>query len=257
MMAAMHQLQLPPATGTLVLWLNSDCLGLANNTAVANWADGSGYNNSGSQANSTKQPVCYTLSRNGHSSVNFPGGGTRVLNCGNSTSLNLPTGMTGMVVANCTGADSGDNAWFLFKNADFRAAPPYTNPPSYGLGVMNGNGAQGFPYTVGGSWADHTGNGTPSKKNAWHLFTYIFATNANFSASNWTMRLDGAQTNTGNTAGNITNYTGQLQVGAYDVTSWGPENMTGNIAEIKLWNVALTGANLTSQENILRAKYSL
>ena len=215
-----------PLTG-MRLWLKADA-GLSAGNGINLWADQSGNgNNATQQTNASQQPTLAlaTTGPNGRPVVHFAG----------SQSLTLPNVMSG--------ATQGE----IFAVVRSSAAAGTRN----GLWAWGGAGGGLYPYSDGAIYDDFGTNTWVSLGQPPVDLTQYQLYNISSSSSEWTQRFNGLASydRLGNTVSFRTNpVLGQDPGGGY---------FTGDIAEIIVYNQALTQAQRIAVDKYIIAKYNL
>jgi hypothetical protein len=225
----------------LVLWLRADILSLSDNDSVTSWSDDSGNANNASEA--THPPIYKTSIINSLPVVRFNGSNS-ILRIPDAATLDITTAITVMVVGRVNGSGTF-NGWWLMKNGNSSS-----DGSVYGTAWQASSGYYLLSMDVGSVWADHASTSWTDDGN-FHVATYIY------NGTNWYIRIDGVQVDTGSLSGTIRATTGELSIGGYD-QSWSfSEFLNGDIAEIKIWNGGLSGTGLSNAESALLTKYGL
>lgn len=229
-------------TAEQVLWLEADYYNndLGDDESVTTtWVDQSGQNNN---AEPTGDPIFWENQINGHSIIRF-NGTSSLFEIADSVSLSSPE-ITIFAVGKFI-AQGVQQGWICFKNGDISS-----DPAAYGLGrLFFGGDPVTFSFNNGGGWSDHTG--TTVSLDTYYLITAIY------DGSNWYIRVNGSQTGSGSASGSLIDTTGSLQLGGYNQSFSNAEYLNGDIAEIMIYNGAITGTPLSVIESNLMTKYGL
>jgi hypothetical protein len=227
----------PIPTTNLNLWLIGDNGVTQSGGVVSAWADQSGNGLNASQGTSTYRPTYVTSSMNGHAIVRF-NGSNNYLNVA-SGFANFTSGVSIFVVAKPSYA----NWWDRF--IDFGTGSPTNNL----VFARNGNSNTLSYETYNGSWSD------------------LDATNA--IPVNTAYVLEVVQSSSGSTSiykngtslsmGTVTLPTNVTRTQNYIAKSDGGSDgyYEGDIAEIIIYNSALSTTNRQTVETYLRTKYGL
>lgn len=233
----------PPPTPVPVLttWFKADALsGLTNGAPVSLWPDSSGNGDNATQTNSSQMPTLATGAINGFPVVRF--------NSVNQTYLAFPRPVDGDLTIICLfQSTQGLNSGTLYYQ---------------GAGLVNGEVAGvvndfGTCLFANGSICAGTGNpdvavnsGTGFNDGQPHIFTFTRQRNTGALA----LYVDG--TLAGTTTGGTENLTGpaNLVLGAQQTLLY---FLSGDIAEVKIYDGALSDSDRMADENSLRCKYGL
>lgn len=227
------------------LWLAADNLALSDGNAIASWADKSPEVNNASAAGGL-QPTYKSNIINGLPVARFAGG--QLMTIANIASIN-PTTMSAFVVASVTGQQGGENGFFFMKNASAG-----TGQTVYGVGrafsVITNKWTMSLNLS-GSNWADHASTADLSLS----AFALLSCT---FDGSNWRLYKNAATDGNGALSGSIyAASTGTLQIGGYNASWSGQERLIGDIAEIILFNSALSDVDRQAVEAMLNTKYAI
>jgi len=173
----------------------------------------------------TLGPVFKTSIKNGHDVVRFDGAAANHMGDGGDDSASFPSAATLFYVA----APNSDTQFGIYTDGANDAWDDF------------GGDAYVGPFKT--TRTLHAGVGVPS--TGWHYVTY------NSGASAYVYRLDGVQqsSDAANFAVGTAHKIGRQSTGA----GW----FSGDIAEILVYDTALSGANVTSVEAYLVSKYGL
>jgi len=220
----------PRSVAGCVLWLRADALALAGGAGVAAWADQSGQGNSAAQATGLNQPTFQVAQINGLPALSFDG--THSFMTGAIGSLTADHSRTGFAVLQAGGTNVYGTA--------------------FNVGTSAGNSAWGFGLNNDGKYVEFQWGGD---LEGTAYTTAVQLVSALKSADNLSIYVDGAL-NAGPTAEAAANVTGtayaigQLVDGATIA-------FTGLLAELLVYNAALTSADRHAVEAYLAAKYGL
>ena len=228
--------------GGPVLWLKADALGLANGTAVSTWTDQTEYGFNLTQGTGANQPILYTGQINGYPAVRFDGSND-FMQGSFSGSITNKTMMAVVRLTNLTPtATSGGGAPVTVQNAagsQFDAIVYNEYTPKRWL-----NGTDGFnrtPATV--SAYDQTSTGP-------HLVTITSA------SSSYNLFQNGGLESSTTWYSPPTITSGTFNVGLRH-TGAGNGYFYGDVAEVLVYNKALTDAERYSIETSLMTKYGI
>jgi len=225
----------PTAISGLKLWLRADVLALADGTAVSSWTDSSGLGNHATQETGANQPLFKTAILNGKPVIRFDGTNDR-LDTSGSASLNF-TEATIFVVRNNQAnpcalliAQSGgtvNNAFIMYDKRIYHHSAPGVNK-----NLSHQNSPAGF-FVQSGRFGV-----APAELELW---------------------LDGVgSTQSNGTSGTPSDYTvinRAATVGSMNPP--GPEKLNGDIAEIIVYDSALSEWNRKAVEQWLGQKYAI
>jgi hypothetical protein len=230
-----------PASG-LSLWLKADAGVTLSGSNVTGWADQSGNGNNAS-ANSGQEPTFASSFSNSKPAIEF-NGTTQIMQIADANSLDFLT-TSSFIVLKYIGQGTGNNIVY-FKNAN--AGSP-AGPAMYGLVGANGDNLVSFSVNVGG-WADYE--------------TSISIANAvpkilsmTYDGTDQNVYSNGGISNTFSIVGNIATSTGLFQIGGYNQSFGASEYFYGQIAEVIMYNRAVTGAERQQVEAYLMDKYAI
>ncbi len=230
-----------PAPPVLATWFKADAFsGLANGAPISTWPDASGNGDDATQSNSSQRPTFVTGTLNGLPVVRF--------NSANQTYLSFPRPVSGDFTIICVfqstqGLNSGN---LYYQGAGFVNGEV--------AGVVNDFGTCLF---ANGSICAGTGNpdvavtsGPGFNDGHPHIFTFT----RQRTTGNVALYVDGALA--GTTTGGRQSLTApaQLVLGAQQTLL---NYLTGDIAEVKIYNAALSDTDRTADESSLKCKYAL
>jgi len=225
----------------LSLWLKADAGVTLSGANVTVWADQSGNGNNAS-ANSGQEPTFISSFSNSKPAIEFDGQG-QIVEIADANSLGF-LNMSSFIVLSYLGQGTGNNIVYL-KNAD-NGSP--TDPAMYGLVATNG-GVVSFSQNVGG-WSDY-----PTQIDITDSVPKILSMTYNGTDQN--IYSNGDFQNTFNIGGNIATSTGLLQIGGYNQSFDASEYFYGQIAEVIMYNRAITTPERQQVEAYLNAKYAI
>jgi fibronectin type 3 domain-containing protein len=231
-----------PLAPAVITWFKANNItGVANGAAVGSWSDASGNNYNATQATSGQQPKFFTNAINEMPVVRF--------NAANSTYLafnrSVQNDFTIIIVYRCSQTNQGVGTSFWQGAALVNGDQPFTQN-DFGTSI-NANGqviaGTGNPDTSINSDGGYN-DGNP------HVVTFKRTQSAGALA----LYVDGmlAATGTGGTQA----LTAPVQMDLGAVPSDGG-SLTGDIAEVKIFNTALSDLNRNVEENSLACKYGL
>lgn len=230
----------PDSVAGLTLWFKADAItGLSDGAAVSTWTDSSANVNSATQASGSLQPLYKTNILNGNPVVRFDGSND-TLATGSNTGLTGNQAMTAFAVFKST-ATSGDYPAIFSQN-----------PGTTDLGVsltLNGN-RPGLDF-----WVDRWRVTTALNNTSFYIISAVKVAGVispNTSIYNNETLAAGAVEGSNNTP-NITNNV--MKLGTLDGT--GGRFFAGDVAEIIIYNVALSATDQQNIENYLSIKYAI
>jgi hypothetical protein len=224
----------------LTTWFKADALALANGAAVSTWPDSSGNGDNATQANSSQMPTFVTGAMNGLPVVRFTSA--------SQTYLGFPRPVAGDFTIICVfQSTQGLNSGTLYYQ---------------GAGLVNGEVAGvvndfGTCLFANGSISAGTGNpdvavdsGTGYNDGHPHIMTFTRLRSAGLVA----LYVDGVLA--GTTSGGLQNLTApaQLVLGAQQTLL---NFLSGDIAEVKIYNAVLSTGDRVADESSLQCKYGL
>lgn len=232
----------PSDIAGLKLWLKADAItGLSDGDPVTTWEDASSANNDATQGTANVKPLYKTAIVNSLPVVRF------VPEIGNpplSDYLSLPDFMNAQTAATVF--------WVAKITTDPPATDPRTGPPVGDLGT-DAN-ADHYPYTdstvyldIGSTVRKTVGNPTPSL-TSWHYVSIVSA------SADWRFYLAGTSifaTGTNTVAFNSAPLVGRAS------GAGGPYGFDGDIAEIIVYNSALSDTDRGNVQTYLASKYGL
>ncbi len=220
------------------LWLRADDLSLADGAAVTSWSDASGNGLTASSSGVAAEEPTFNANAVNSTlpSIGFDGGD--FLNLGTPASLNLLPGTDSWSFFAVYNVNSGNNGTFFSK----ATATAGTRQYQY---TFDGNTFTSF---IGGNY----NLGTVNTSNAWAIGSHINTTTAKNSWSNETTNVTGGGVGTGTVT------TTDVLIGARRGTATTTGFLlTGEIAEIALFNEDLNSAQRIIIDNYLAAKYGI
>jgi hypothetical protein len=232
----------PTDLSGLSLWLKADAGVTLSGPNVTGWADQSGNGNNAS-ANSGQEPTFASSFSNSKPAIEF-NGTTQVMQIADANSLDFLT-TSSFIVIKYLGQGTGNNIVY-FKNAN--AGSP-ADPAMYGLIGSNGEERVSFSFNVGG-WSDYE---TSISIN--NSIPKILSMTSNGTSQN--IYSNGTISNNFSIIGDIATSTGTLQIGGYNQSFDAAEYFYGRIAEIIMYNRAVTGTERQQVETYLNAKYAI
>jgi len=217
-----------------------------NTQGVLSWADQSGEGNNASVEFQGEQPTFVSSFLNGKPAIKFNGQG-QCLQVASSASLDFTAETSCFIVVKYDG-DGGPNDVIYIKNADDGFSG---YPAMYGMvGVNAENGNVSFPLNAGG-WSDHD-SGVSISDGIPQLFSMIFNTNVGQS-----IYCNGILTGQQVLGDNINTSSGTLQIGGYNKSFDSQDFFNGKIAEIIMYNRAVTNTERQQVEAYLMDKYAI
>jgi len=221
----------PPLTN-LVVWLKTPIVGLVNNDQVTTWPDSSGNGNDATQTTEADKPEYLTNQINGLDVVFIDGGNSEFLNIAlNASGYTAASIFIVLKVTADPSTGAGAGLWNL-SDADFSAHFPYTD------GVIYDNAFSTVRKTVG--------NPTPSL-TSFHIYDVISA------SGSWKARLDAVElfaTGTNTVDGATSLVLGRSTIG-------GSFDFGGSIAEVLIYNAALSDTDRNDAETYLATRFAI
>ncbi|MBS1954390.1 MAG: chitobiase/beta-hexosaminidase C-terminal domain-containing protein [Cyanobacteria bacterium SZAS-4] len=227
-----------PRTG-LVTWLKSDYGVTTSGSNVTNWTDFSGLGNSASQATSTKQPTFVTNAVNGFPALSFDG---------TSDYMQLPSGMAGFAGATIYIVANPTTITLARRLLDFGSGVTNNNNLTVSEFVSGANKGSSL-VSYNGSTSSIVSSTTGLTASTFQVLEYLQ------NGSNvGTLFTNGTQTATG-TVTNINNVTRSTNVigAACNNNDW----FSGSIAEILVYNTALSSTDRGNVQTYLKNKYGI
>jgi hypothetical protein len=204
---------------------------------VATWKDKSGYLNNVTQSTAANRPTYNASTLNGNPVLGFDGLNDALFRPDTSASLDVTNnGLT--VIAVTRAANAAGSPMIINKENSYEVA-------------IQGSKIQGAIETsAAGGWV---WGGTTAIDTAWHMTGFQHADTV------WNFFKDANLTQTiaaGNgQVGNISNTTGNFNVGARGVATPTSQFFGGSMAEILIYNRALTSDEMQDVENYLATKW--
>lgn len=238
----------PDTISGLKLWLKPETLtSYIDGQAVSSWTDSSGSGNTALQADTSKQPFLRMNAFNGRSVVRFDG--TKAipfyLQIADNAGLDF-TRITAFaaIIDNGTGAN-GQRTIFCKNPSVSSGSPAYVLWRETGGGNVN---KMDLNLTIGGVNSDHFSTSTLTTGTAAVVDAYYDGTNVYHDRNG---SADGSSAQ----AGNIDATTGSLQIGGFTAAFSDSGLFDGDIAEILLYNVALSATDRANVQAYLMDKY--
>jgi len=223
------------------LWLKADTGVTFSGSNVTAWADQSG-NDNNAVANTGQQPTFVSSFLNGKPAIQF-NGQQQIMQIANANTLDFFK-MSSFIVLKYLGQGTGNNVVYI-KNANVGAP---ANQAMYGLVATNG-GNVSFSQNVG-LWSDYrTGINIQDSIPKILSMTYNGTTQNVYSNGNFS--------NNFLIGGNIETSTGVFQIGGYNQSFNAAEYFYGQIAEIIMYNRAVTSTERQQIEAYLNTKYAI
>lgn len=224
----------PGAFPGLALWLDAKQItGLASGGTLTTWVDVSGAGHHATQATLASRPTYQAAAVNGQPGVRFDGSNDYLNLAG--TVISGSQARTVLVVARPT---SGGNRGFVDLGNGSTTGRGFMLSPEYGVRVNGGNSLWNPAATLGTS----------------ALFIVQLNGTTTNTLSGW---LDGAALNVTSQTSTTVTTTGSGIVGGWAATPVGSTSYSGDIAEIVVYNRALSVAERQSLEQYLTGKYGL
>lgn len=212
---------------SLVSWLKADSINAANGSAVSAWADSSGNNKNLAQVTGANQPTFQTNVLNKKPVVRFDG-----VNDALYFTSSPPADPTVIVVSRRTGTNGGTLYNVFQGGGDWQ----------YG-GTIWDSGSAHWSWYLESGWR----NGTIPVNTNWHITSFILQTNSAKIYDNGVIDLN--YTPSGSLTVSNIDY-----IGAYgQITRF----LVGDIAEVLVFNAALSDADRSNVETYLNNKYAI
>jgi hypothetical protein len=235
---------LPSGISGLSLWLRADSGVTLSGSNVTAWADQSGNGNNADVENSGEEPTFVSSFSNSKPAIQF-NGTSQLLNIGGSDSLDfLNTSI--FIVLKRTGDGTGNEITFMKNANDVEGSGAYWHVARLNRGNSN------FAVSNGGSFDRDSGVNIGDGIARVMDFT--------FDGTDFNIYVNGVQTATYNDqVGNIDITSGSLQIGGYNQSFNNPDGelFNGQIAEIIMYNRAVTSTERQKVEAYLNAKYAI
>jgi len=231
----------PASLSGLSLWLKSDSGVTLSGSNVTSWTDQSG-NGNNAVTNTGEEPTFVSSFLNGNPAIEFDGHG-QIMEIADANSLDF-LNMSSFIVLKYIGEGTGNNIVYI-KNAD--AGSP-ADQAMYGL-VATNFGKVSFSQNVGG-WNDHQ-----TQIDIQDSITKILS--MTYDGINQRVYSNGDYSDVFNINGNIKTSTGVLQIGGYNKSFNDAEYFYGQIAEIIMYNRAVTNTERQQVESYLNTKYAI
>jgi hypothetical protein len=243
-LANKYAIQLPNINNMFLpqLWLKADAGVTLAGSNVTTWADQSG-NNNNAIADTGEEPTFVSSFLNNKPAIRFNGNG-KVMEIADSYTLDFFKTSV-FIVLKYLGQGTGNNIVYI-KNAN--AGSP-EDPAMYGLVATLFGGNLSFPLNVN-SWVDNPTN-VDIKDSIPRIFSMTYG------GSDILMYADGFEVGSGSIGGNISTSTGTLQIGGYNKSFSGAEYFNGDVAEIIMYNRAVTSTERQQVEAYLNTKYAI
>jgi hypothetical protein len=232
---------LPSSLGGLALWLKADAGVTLAGSNVTAWADQSGSGNN-AVTNIGEEPTFVSSLLNGNPAIEFNGQG-QIMQIADANSLDF-LNMSSFIVLKYLGQGTANNIVYI-KNAD---AGSTQGEAMYGLVATNGDDVS-FSQNVDG-WSDYR-----TSINIKDSIPRILS--MTYDGTNQNVYSNGNFSNTFNIGGNIATSTGLLQIGGYNKSFDFAEYFYGQIAEIIMYNRAVTSTERQQVESYLNQKYQI
>lgn len=223
----------------LALWLKADAItGLSDGDAITAWTDSSDNGNNATQGTAGVQPTYSTGIVNGKPVARFDGG-DRLIN----TAASITADHTAFVVGCVTGGSGYQ------RMLHFGASGPATSGGDFRLffGAINGNFATFWGTATGAAWNDTAAN-TPTQS-----VTNFSILTAKRDGAVGTPYKNGTAQNAKNSIGTRTSTGYAVGASAAESIQW----LIGDIAEVIIYDSALSDANRQAVEAYLSAKYGI
>ncbi|HEV2696146.1 MAG TPA: glycoside hydrolase family 2 TIM barrel-domain containing protein [Verrucomicrobiae bacterium] len=230
-----------PALPQLTTWFKADAItGLANGASISQWSDSSGNSDNATQATGSQMPKFITGAINGLPVVRFTSA--------NQTYLSFPRPVSGDFTIVCVfQSTQGLNTGTLYYQ---------------GAGLVSGEVANtvndfGTCLFANGTVCAGTGNpdvavdsGTGYNNGAPHIMTFTRTR----STGIFELYVDGTLVGTNNGSTAFLTAPSSLTLGVQQTLNY---YLSGDIAEVKIYNAALSDSDRITDEGSLRCKYNL
>jgi hypothetical protein len=231
----------PTDLSGLSLWLKADAGVTLSGSNVTAWTDQSG-NGNNAIANTFEEPTFISSFLNGNPTIEFDGRG-QIMQIAGTNSLDFLS-ISSFIVLKYLGQGTENNIVYI-KNAN--AGSPQ-DEAMYGL-VANNSDYVSFSQNVNG-WSDHQ-----TQIDIRDSIPRILS--MTYDGINQNVYSNGSFSNTFNIGGNIATSTGLLQIGGYNKSFDSAEYFYGQIAEIIMYNRAVTSTERQQVESYLNTKYAI
>ena len=252
----------------LVLWLEAGA-GVTNTAqGVIAWADQSAYGNDAISVDSP--PALITNAVNGQAAIAFDGANTNYLIVADSASLSITGDMAGIVVIAASTADlavdqypyvwaeTNGNELQIFTESYYYgpANPPPPGAPPNSVHSVHG-GHPSFQWGHNGNFGGSVGNNgyDALPASGYAIVCFSASWDSVSSSETATMYLNGAFYSTKTRTGKLLDATGSSLFIGQDGN--GDYFLTGDIAELMLFNSSLAGTNLADIQAYLGTKYGI
>jgi hypothetical protein len=232
----------PQSLSGLIFWVDaSQITGLAGGQGVATWSDASGAGKHMAQATATLRPVYIPGVLNGWPVVRFDGVDDYLTN----STLSIPSGATILMVArNAAQTTTGS----LYRPVFCGNSSPYlASGTEYAVGYKRGD-SPGFHAALANGSAAQVLQTSAAATDAFELHTHVK------SGTTGNLYRGGASVATG-IQSRSSGFGSGYNLGADLADS--SRRYKGDVAEVVVYNRALSDAERQSVENYLRAKYGL
>ncbi len=226
-------------SGNLRLWLKADTGVVKANGLVSQWIDQSGFNNSCFQSDSNKQPSFVTNALNGNAALRFDG-------LQNSTLGDFLQG------TNQVGISNAFTSFIFYKRDESNSG---TEKVPVLIGAPGQNGATREYYIPGNqmafsAWANDYSSGFTIPTNIYRIWSF------RMNQPRTLLEFFDTDGSSNFTTSRVTSISG-IPAPGYYVGGLGSQtrNLKGDIAEIIVYQGALTNSDRTAVENYLKGKY--
>jgi hypothetical protein len=224
----------PSSLSGLVAWLKADAISASDGDAVASWVDSSGNSNTPVQATAANKPTYTTNVLNGLPVVRFDGNDGLTMPTAGNFDLATPTIF---VVAKRNAGTSGSIMG--------KSTTGFTDGRRRKMAVATSSG--GIAYAAGSDSQSIAITATPGN---WNMFGVVATSNTSHS-----IYLNGTKTDFTTTLADSTLNAANMIIGSNFAV--GTEPFNGDIAEIIIFNRALSSTQVVGIENYLANKYNL
>jgi hypothetical protein len=225
-----------PPTGNLMLWLKADAVTGSGPMGLSSWNDSSGNNNNAYQGITSDRPLWIPNALNGRPAVNFDGV---------SDFLFLPSGFNNFSTGMSTFIVARPSAARRYARFYEVGAPQGQNRIVFYRQSGPGDSGTGFSYAAG---VATTSADNVLALNQWQTLEVLHAADRSVALLKDGIRQGISILDLPQNVNRSSNLIGK--------TAYGDEDLyQGDIAEILLYNTALSASQLSSVENYLAAKY--
>lgn len=227
----------PKQLSGLVVWLKADSITAANNSQVSSWSDSSGNGNTASQSTVSRQPVYISAAVNSRPALRFNGVNQLIIS--NSSSTQLSQDLSIFIAFNVTQLGVRQDLLTRAHNAEFRIGYIVESSP-YGVLWFHGNGSSFVQSTL-----------RSALTTGWKTLSII----RDNTSKRYTSYLNGQSPQISSYSLAPAATTNVLTVGGR--ANGSSESLRGDMAEVIIYNRALSDSDRTKVEAYLSQKYGL